>query len=74
MSKETRQVVIHTCDNCGKEFPESPDGEGPDGFYGSGTYEQGSWGVAAVTDWFACKAACIRGAVVKALEREAGRN
>lgn len=71
MSREEVQVTAYTCDGCGKRFV-CEAGEEADGFHGT-AYQSGSWGVAAVAEWFACKSACIKKAVTEALEKASER-
>lgn len=68
MASEKVDAERFTCDGCGKSFLLEED-DLPHGFHGR-VYEIAEWGGGPEVFWFACKAACIRSAVLTVLKQE----
>jgi hypothetical protein len=67
MSQEDVKATRYTCDGCGKSFLADVEIDGPaEGFHGSVMCVDASGGFGG--DWFACTRACIRNAVIAAVE------
>jgi hypothetical protein len=68
MATKKVEVLVVTCDGCGKQFIQDVDDpETALGYYGDvmAHYESGGHGA----EWFACQERCIRKAIVNSLER-----
>lgn len=68
MASEKVAAERFTCDGCGKSCLLEED-DIPPGYHGR-VYEIAEWGGGLEVFWFACKAACIKNAVLTVLKRE----
>jgi hypothetical protein len=68
MAQRTITLDVHTCDGCGTERYAAEDGELPHGFHGNVMEISKSGGDGG--EFYACRSACIRKAVVAAVERQ----
>ncbi len=66
-----RAIEVATCDGCGTERPILAEGEYPDGYYGKVNEVAGNSG-SDDADWYACRAAHIKAAVLTAVRRAWG--
>ena len=67
--KEKVEVMIYTCDGCGRRVPDIDEETPAYGFFGGYVNQHDSSHGVGVDSWFACREKCITKAITTALRR-----